>query len=242
MKNLLMLHGWGFSSAVFNSLKNKLDSDFIVTIPDRPGYGKRAAQTTSESPDQEKRVSLSSPALVLGWSLGGIRAIQIALRQPEMVTGLILLATTPCFVNRQGWSRGMDKSVFAAFKKQVKQEPASALQQFVRLNSAAKPDRETRDTLNGISTDVAEFALNEELSELEGTDLRDTAARITLPVLLMHAADDRVVPVAASHWLHKHLANSRLMEFPLGGHAFFIQHASEVADQIVGQMTEFSNE
>ena len=242
MKNLLMLHGWGFSSAVFNSLKNKLDSDFIVTIPDRPGYGKRAAQTTSESPDQEGLVGLSSPALVLGWSLGGIRAMQIALRQPEMVTGLILLATTPCFVNRQGWSRGMDNPVFAAFKKQVKQEPASALQQFVRLNAAAKPDRETRDTLTGISTDVAEFALNEELSELEGTDLRDTADRITVPVLLMHATDDRVVPVAASHWLHEHLANSRLMEFPLGGHAFFIQHASEVADQIVGQMTEFSNE
>ena len=242
MKNLLMLHGWGFSSAVFNSLKNKLDSDFIVTIPDRPGYGKRAAQTTSESPDQEDLVGLSSPALVLGWSLGGIRAMQIALRQPEMVTGLILLATTPCFVNRQGWSRGMDNSVFAAFKKQVKQEPASALQQFVRLNAAAKPDRETRDKLAGLSTDVAEFALNEELSELEGTDLRDTADRITVPVLLMHATDDRVVPVAASHWLHEHLANSRLMEFPLGGHAFFIQHASEVADQIVGQMTEFSNE
>jgi pimeloyl-[acyl-carrier protein] methyl ester esterase len=168
--------------------------------------------------------------------------MQIALRQPEMVTGLILLATTPCFVNRQGWRRGMDNSVFAAFKKQVKQEPASALQQFVRLNAAAKPDRETRDTLTGISTDVDEFALNEELSELEGTDLRDTADRITVPVLLMHATDDRVVPVAASHWLHEHLANSRLMEFPLGGHAFFIQHASEVADQIVGQMTEFSNE
>ena len=43
MKNLLMLHGWGFSSAVFNSLKNKLDSDFIVTIPDRPGYGDRSS-------------------------------------------------------------------------------------------------------------------------------------------------------------------------------------------------------
>jgi pimeloyl-[acyl-carrier protein] methyl ester esterase len=72
--------------------------------------------------------------------------------------------------------------------------------------------------------------------------LTDTADRIKVPVLLMHATDDRVVPVAASHWLHEHLANSRLLEFPLGGHAFFIQHASEVADQIVGQMTEFSNE
>ena len=138
MKNLLMLHGWGFSSAVFNSLKNKLDSDFIVTTPDRPGYGKRAAQTISESPDQEELVSLSSPALVLGWSLGGIRAMQIALRQPEMVTGLILLATTPCFVNRQGWRRGMDNSVFAAFKKQVKQEPSVCLAAVCAIKCSGK--------------------------------------------------------------------------------------------------------
>lgn len=242
MKNLLMLHGWGFSSAVFNSLKNSLDSDYIVSTPDRPGYESGAAQAVSESPDNDEPVSLSSPALVLGWSLGGIRAMQLALRQPDMVTGLILLATTPCFVNRQGWSRGMDKSVFAAFKKQVKEAPTTAMQQFVRLNAAAKLDRETRDNLASLSTEVAVFALHEGLNELEETDLRDAASSITVPVLLMHATDDRVVPVTASHWLHEHMVNSRLIEFPLGGHAFFIKHASEVVDQIAGPMMEFSND
>ena len=232
MKNLLMLHGWGFSSAVFNSLKNKLDSDFIITTPDRRGYGIGAGQADSKIPNDDELVSLSSPTLLLGWSLGGIRAMQIALRQPEMVTGLVLLATTPCFVNRQGWRRGMDKSVFAAFKKQVKQEPASAMQQFVRLNAAAKPDRETRDKLAVLATDVAEYALNEGLNELEETDLRDAVSRITVPVLLIHATDDRVVSMAASHWLHEHLVNSRLNELPQGGHAFFIKHAAEVVDQI----------
>ena len=242
MKNLLMLHGWGYSSAVFNSLKNKLDSDFIVTAPDRPGYGSGAAQAVYKSPDNEEPVSLSSPALVLGWSLGGIRAMQLALRQPDMVTGLILLATTPCFVNRQGWSRGMDKSVFANFQKQVKEAPTPAMTQFVRLNAAAKPDRNTRDNLVSLSTEVAEFALNTELNELEKTDMRDAASSITVPVFLMHATDDRVVPVAASHWLHEHIANSRLVEFASGGHAFFIKHASEVVNQVVDPMMEFSND
>ena len=238
MNKLLMLHGWGFSSAVFNLLKNTLDSDFVVTAPDRPGYGTGTAQDVSESSGNEALETLSSPALVLGWSLGGIRAMQLALRQPDMVTGLVLLATTPCFVNRRGWGRGMDEAVFATFQKQVKQDHASALQQFVRLNSAAKPDRETRDNLAGLSNDVAEFALIEGLNELQETDLRDAASNITVPVLLMHAKDDRVVPVTASHWLHEHLEYSRLSEFPQGGHAFFIRQAARVVDQI----REFNND
>ena len=242
MKSLLMLHGWGFSSAVFDLLKNKLDSGFIVSTPDRAGYESAAARSVSAATENDKPVILSSPALVLGWSLGGIRAMQLALRQPDMVTGLILLATTPCFVNRQGWGRGMDKSVFGAFQKQVKQAPTSAMQQFVRLNAASKPDRETRHNLASLSNQVAEFALQEELNELEQTDLRDAAGSITVPVVLMHATDDRVVPVAASHWLHEHIANSRMIELPRGGHAFFIKHASEVVDQIDGSMTEFSND
>ena len=118
----------------------------------------------------------------------------------------------------------------------------SAMQQFVRLNAASKPERETRDGLANLSTEVAEFALNEGLKELEETDLRNAVSSITVPVLLMHATDDLVVPVAASHWLHAHITNSLLIEFPLGGHAFFIKHASEVVDRIDDSMVDFSND
>ena len=238
MNRLLMLHGWGFPSAVFSVLKEELASDNIIMTPDRNGYGKGDDQTASVLPGNEEPVSLSSPALVIGWSLGGINAMQLALRQPDMVNGLILLSTTPSFVNRQYWSTGMDKSTFATFQNQVREDPTSAMQQFVRLNAAAKPDRESRDALVSLSGEVAAAALQDGLNELENTDLREAAGSITAPVLLMHATDDRVVPVAASHWLHEHLAKSQLIEFPMGGHAFFIKHASEVVDQI----REFSND
>jgi pimeloyl-[acyl-carrier protein] methyl ester esterase len=232
MKHLLMLHGWGFPSAVFDLLHDKLAPDFVIEMPDRPGYGDRSDHPSNDLSKNYAHVRLTSPTLVLGWSLGGLDALQLALRQPDMVTGLILLATTPCFVNRMDWQSGMDKAIFDAFRKQVMDDPAAAMQQFVRLNAAAKPNRQTRERLAGLSVKVSPSALLEGLYELENTDLRDSIEQIEMPVLLLHASDDRVIPVSASHWLQQRLPDSRLHEFPAGGHAFFLQHTSEVADQV----------
>ena len=158
--------------------------------------------------------------------------MQLALDQPGMVTGVILLAGTPCFVNREDWQPGMDKTVFEAFRQQVTDNQAQAMQQFVRLNAAAKPDRQTKTDLIALSGKVAADTLLDGLDELENTDLRERIEAITAPVLLLHATDDRVVPVAASRYLHQHLASSQLVELETGGHAFFLKHTSAVAGQI----------
>jgi pimeloyl-[acyl-carrier protein] methyl ester esterase len=232
MKRLLMLHGWGFPAAVFESLREQLASDFIVEIPDRPGYGDRVAQSADGLSTKYQPARLTSPTLLLGWSLGGLAALQLALDQADMVTGLVLLAATPCFVNRNDWQMGMDKDIFASFRNQVMENPVTAMQQFLRLNAAAKPDRETKAQLNELSGNVSSDTLLDGLEELENSDLRDVIKKITVPVLLLHAVDDRVVPVAASRYLHQHLENSELFEFQAGGHAFFLQNTTEVASQI----------
>lgn len=228
MKTLLMLHGWGFSSTVFAPLKNSLQADFIIEAPDRPGYGDGNAASYADSPV----APLQSPSLVLGWSLGGLAAMRLALQQPELVSGLVLLAATPCFVNREDWKAGMDENVFEAFHQQVMDDQRSAMQQFVRLNSGAKIDRSSREVLAAHAGDAGREALLAGMEELADTDLRREVKNIKVPVLLLHAADDRVVPVKASHWLEEVMPAARLVEFPLGGHAFFLQQGREVATLI----------
>jgi len=222
-----MLHGWGFPATVFSSLIDKLEADFYVRAPDRPGY----AGNTDIS-DSYDITRLDSPSLLVGWSLGGLAALQLALRQPDKVTGLVLLATTPCFVNRPDWTLGMDKAVFDTFHKLVTDDPAIAMQQFVRLNAGRKPDRQSTTVLSDLSGKVTPHALQHGMSELAETDLRDAVAEIDLPVLLLHAADDRVVPAAASCWLQGNIPNARRLEFQSGGHAFFLQQTNVVAEHI----------
>lgn len=222
-----MLHGWGFPATVFSSLIDKLAADFDVRAPDRPGYAGK-----SDIPDSYDITRLDSPALLIGWSLGGLAALQLALHQPDKVTGLVLLATTPCFVNRADWTLGMDNAVFDVFHKLVTDDPAIAMQQFVRLNAGHKPDRQAARILTDLSGNVTPCALQHGMSRLAETDLRDAVAEIDLPVLLLHAADDRVVPAAASSWLQENIPNARRLEFQSGGHAFFLQQTNVVAEHI----------
>jgi pimeloyl-[acyl-carrier protein] methyl ester esterase len=227
MRQIQMLHGWGFPATVFSSLIDKLAADFDVRAPDRPGYG-----SNFDNGDSNEVPLLDTPSLLVGWSLGSLAALQMTLQQPDKVTGLVLLATTPCFVNRADWASGMDKQVFDAFHKQVIDDQAAAMQQFVRLNAGSKPDRLSTRVLSGLSSKATGSALQQGMSELAECDLRDGLDEIELPVLLLHAADDRVVPAAASRWLQQCLPNAKSFEFQTGGHAFFLQHADEVAKHI----------
>lgn len=228
MSNIVLLHGWGFPAAVFTPLIETLEEDFDVSAPDMPGYADNSA--SDNNPDVLKH--LEYPALLVGWSLGAIHAMQLALRQPHQVTALVLLAATPCFVNRMNWSAGMDKGVFDDFNRQVNEDSASAMQLFVRLNSGKRADSQSAVALTDLSNHVTHDALQQGMSELAELDLRSCIAEIDIPVLLLHAADDRVVPATASHWLDEQLPDSNRVEFQTGGHAFFLQQTDSVAGHI----------
>ena len=96
---ILCLHGHpglGSSMSVFT---NHLSRKFQTFAPDLRGYGNSRinGNFTMEDHLTDLEALLDrfqiERCLVLGWSLGGILAMELALRLPERVTGLILIAT-----------------------------------------------------------------------------------------------------------------------------------------------------
>ena len=96
---ILCLHGHPGSGSSMSVFTNHLSKRFQTFAPDLRGYGKSRTQRdftmTEHLHDLEallERYQIER-CLVLGWSLGGILAMELAHRLPSRVTGLILVAT-----------------------------------------------------------------------------------------------------------------------------------------------------
>lgn len=96
---ILCLHGHPGSGRSLSVFTQNLSRRFKTIAPDLRGYGNSRTQVNFSMSDH--LIDLEAlldrfqveRCLILGWSLGGILAMELALRLPERVSGLILIAT-----------------------------------------------------------------------------------------------------------------------------------------------------
>ena len=96
---ILCLHGHPGSSASMSVFTNYLAQNYKTISPDLRGYGKSKCQQDFVMEDHLKDLTALldkykiDRCLLLGWSLGGIIAMELALAMPERFSGMILIAT-----------------------------------------------------------------------------------------------------------------------------------------------------
>ena len=146
--NIVLLHGWGMSSAVWASLAEQLQVDFTVTLVDLPGHGRSEDSTNTYSMNEvvdEVVATLPEQSIILGWSLGGLVAQVISLRFPEKVSKLILTASNAQFECDKQWPYAIKAEVLDGFIHSLTNDYRATLQRFLMLQALG--DENAKQTL-----------------------------------------------------------------------------------------------
>ncbi|MDX8393365.1 MAG: alpha/beta fold hydrolase [Mariprofundales bacterium] len=164
--------------------------------------------------------------IIIAWSLGALQAMQIAVREPQNVQALVLIAATPSFCNHDDWLHGCPNKVFSIFERGLS-HPVRLLDRFdklaIRGDIFASPIPRHRAITSTQFADSAKLA--DGLSYLKNTDLRENLP--TQPCLLLHGCNDVITPIAAAHWLSVAMPQAFLHEIASAGHAPMWTHATE---------------
>lgn len=237
---LVFLHGWGLSPSVWSGLRAHLSGFPDIHAPWLPGHGPAEAAHGPELADWTDLLvpDLPDGALVVGWSLGGLIALDLARRHSRKVARLALIGTTPRFVAAGDWPHGLAAETVQGFRDDFAQEPAAALRRFVALQTLGDVRRKAvalalSEALPAVGSENA-AALSEGLRLLAETDLRSAVGAISQPVRLLHGEGDALMPPDAAAWLADRLPQGRLTVFTDCGHAPFLSRPADCATLLAG--------
>lgn len=232
---MTFLHGWGTHPVIWEPLLEYFPTARALPLP---GYAGSEPAFSIVEMAAKLAPQLEDGSVLAGWSLGGQAAMRIALDYPEKVSGLILIAATPCFVSRADWPCGVASEVFDQFAESLAEDYAGTIRRFLSLQ--AQGSSEMREVLSQLRRRLlnqprpADGVLEAGLKMLQGTDLRANVSGLRIPLTLIHGSGDKLAPVAAARWLADALPRAKLHEIPGAGHAPFLSHPRQVAGIIAG--------
>jgi pimeloyl-ACP methyl ester carboxylesterase len=165
---------------------------------------------------------------VVGFSLGGMIAQQLALENPEFVGRLILLGTGP---------RGGEGMTFTELSPEEQADPVAFLLaaffspseasqaagfEFVKRVESRKTDRDLRVSRDSA---VAQLAAIREWGTIPATGRYAKLKSIIHPTLIVHGNKDIVVTPINAFILAEHLPDAQLIMYPDANHAAYSQYA-----------------
>jgi pimeloyl-[acyl-carrier protein] methyl ester esterase len=258
---LLLIHGWGMHGGMWGCVVERLGEDHRVYVVDLPGHGwsgkdligkREGGRGKSDAPVlplslssfpfsldtivDELSARFENPLTVCGWSMGGQIALRWAQLEPHKIERLVLVSSTPCFVQQEDWPCAMAAETLAGFAAALTENYAQTLRRFLALQVRGSDNE--RELLSGLRTalfsrgepDLA--ALQAGLDILRDSDQRAALADIAQPTLVIAGERDTLTPLVASQHMAASIKDACLSTIKGAAHAPFLSHPEIFIEQL----------
>jgi len=241
----VLLHGWSLNLGVWRPLARELAGRFRVVAVDLPGHGRSDWDPRAASPAaqawrvHETLAPLTERYTLLGWSLGGQLAIDLAAALPAEVERLALVATTPKFLAAPGWRCGAPRPLLARLIHRLHVEGERAVRDFlalqVRGSAPGTAERVLETFAAALRSDGAAQldALVSGLARLRDSDLRRALPQLQVPALVVGGECDRLIRPAAARALAAALPRASYVEIPGAAHVPFLSHPVQFLEHLM---------
>lgn len=235
-KPLLLIAGLGFGAWSWFCQIPTLAQEFTTIVFDNRGVGQ------SDKPDVEYTIKMMADdaagllralkverAHVLGHSMGGYIAQELALSSPDLVAGLVLVSTS--FGGKNAVL--MSAETAAQMRSELEaDDPEVALRRGLRLRFSDRFIAEHPDVINEFVT-VRKAHLPSRAAWLRqfaaclSFETESRLGSLDAPTLIVTGDDDPIVPAENSRRLAARIPGSQLRVFEGARHLVFIERAEE---------------
>ena len=214
---IVFLAGFGFKSSIWNKFVEYF-SDYQIILVELP-----IIETDNINLIINHLVNqIPAQSIVIAWSLSGLFAIDLCIRNPQQFTKLVLLSSTPRFIAAPKWS-GIDCKQINKFKKMLQSNPESFFDHFIKLIQYPNHSLDLREYLykHLVNINAESISLVNYLDLILKSDCRDFYSRITIPILAIHGDLDVIIGF-----------NNNATIIKQSGHISFLTHPQELVEHI----------
>lgn len=235
---VLLVQGLGYPRWGWEPVVERLAPGFLVVSFDNRGIGEsdvpRGPYTVAELAADAVAV-LDAAGLsrvhVVGASLGGMIAQQIAIAYPERVEKLVLVCTTPGGPS----AYPMPEQTVRLFAEAATLPLDMAMRRFVENSVVARGELVETLVRRRLEHPLDLDGWRAQAAAGMGWDADGRLGEIRAPTLVLHGTEDNVVDHRNAELLGERIPNARVQYFPGTGHLFFW----EVPDEFTQAIREF---
>ena len=220
----VLVHGGGRNAGDWKRQLVGLGDRHSVVALDLPGHGR--APGTDGLPTIEAYADVAGEfvravarrrCVLVGWSMGASIAVVEAVRHPERYAGLVLLGARPC------WRP--EPSALEPYRDVVRGRRPQSFD--TMLFSPATPMDVMREAwMEQVKTDPR--VLYTDLLAGACFDGTELFAKVAIPTLVIHGADDKAVSVETVRDVAAAIRDARLEMVPDAGHIAHLEQADRV--------------